>query len=670
MLSRPSSTKDETENRNSGEKARIRELTAELDQMKVERKLQEQLEFLRLLIETIPSPIFYKDAEGRYRSFNQAFTEYVGMNPEELEGKLVYEIYHPKLAEIYAEKDGQLFSQPGVQVYDARFRHGDGTMREVFFNKATFMNQGEVAGIVGVITDITPLKKMEEALADEKERLSITLASIGEGVITTDQKGQVTLMNQVAEQLTGWTQAEAINKHLDQVFHLPDLQNENSEDGSLQSVLMSNSPMAINNQRLIRKDGREIMVSVSGASIRDRRGKTIGVVLVVWDITEALKMEEELLKASKLESLGVLAGGIAHDFNNLMTVILGNVTLTRMLLDEHPEADQLLVEAEKAIKQARSLTQQLLTFARGGQPVKKTVQLYQVLKDATRFALSGSNVRAEIQVPDDLWAVEADSGQISQVFNNLIINAVQAMPGGGTIKVNAENITISGVQFTPLCNGGYVRVSVEDPGIGISKADQAKIFDPYFTTKFTGSGLGLATAYSIIKSHDGYIEVDSIPDQGTIFRVYLPASTGRESDAIQKEEDPLTGQGRILVMDDDRQILATAQSMLKLMGYEAVLATDGEEALSIFREALAAGQRFEAVLIDLTIPGGMGGRETVQHLLGLDPDVNAIVSSGYSNDIVMDDYKKWGFKGIVPKPYTIKELGEVLQQVVRDSKPE
>jgi len=634
------------------------------DRKEAERKLQEQLEFLQLLIDTIPSPIFYKDVEGRYQSFNRAFIEYVGTDRETLLGKLVQETYPPNLAEIYAEKDNELFNRPGVQCYDTQFRHSDGSIREVTFNKATFIHQGKVAGIVGVISDITALKQAEQALAEEKERLAVTLGSIGEGVITTDSNGYVTLMNRVAEQITGWTHADAVNKTLDQIFQMPGIHDENCSNETLQTLLRSNFTVIVNNQRLVRRDGQEIIVSVSGAPIRDQRGKSIGTVMVVRDVTNALKLEEELLKVSKMESLEVLAGGIAHDFNNLMTVILGNVTLSRMLLDEDNEAQSLLIETEKAVKQARSLTQQLLTFARGGQPVKANIQLGQLIKDTTGFALSGSTVLADIEVPDDLWTVEADSGQISQVLNNLVINAVQAMPDGGTVRVKAENVNLTGDQNIPLSNGRYVRISVADTGIGISKENQKKIFDPYFTTKSTGSGLGLSTAYSIIKGHGGYIEVEALADRGAVFRVLLPASAYSEPETVAEIKETSSRQGKILVMDDDKQILKTAQNMLKLIGYDVVLASDGEEALSIYKAALTAGQRFAAVIMDLTIPGGMGGQETLQHLLKLDPGVKAIVSSGYSNDMLMADYKKWGFRGMVPKPYTIEELNDVLRQVI------
>ena len=258
------------------------------------------------------------------------------------------------------------------------------------------MYQGEAIGLVGVISDISPLKQAEKALADEKERLAVTLASIGEGVITTDREGRITLMNRVAEQITGWTQADATERQFGQVLHLPDFKCEKGGDGPLPTLMRSNRPIVINEQRLIRKDGQEIIVSVSGAPIRDQRGKSIGTVMVVRDITEAQKLERELLKAGKLESLGVLAGGIAHDFNNLMTVVLGNVTLSRLLRYADNDANSLLVETEKAVIQARSLTNQLLTFARGGQPVKKPLEMSQLIKDAIGFALSGSNVRAKI----------------------------------------------------------------------------------------------------------------------------------------------------------------------------------------------------------------------------------------------------------------------------------
>ncbi|MGI6549654.1 MAG: PAS domain S-box protein [Syntrophomonadales bacterium] len=676
MLSQIINTKD-NEDRGSYERVRIRELTAEIDRLRAELRREQALrrseERYRELFENANDVIYTQDFDGRFIVFNKAVEQLTGYSREELIGMHMNELIAPEYLSLCENMINQKLHKGGSTSYEAEIITKDGQRLPMEISTRLIYEGERPVAIQGASRDIRrrieverKLKESEARLADEKERLAVTLTSIGEGVITTDRNGQVTLMNRVAEWITGWTHAEAVDKHLAQVFHLPDLQGENPQDEPLAALLTANSPVILDNQRFVRRDGQEIMVSVSGAPIRDQRGKSIGTVMVVRDITETIKMHQELLKASKLESLEVLAGGIAHDFNNLMTVVLGNVTLTRLLLDENHEANPLLVEAEKAVTQARNLTQQLLTFARGGKPVKSTIQLPQLIKDATGFALSGSNVRADIHMPDDLWAVEADGGQISQVFNNLIINAVQAMPGGGIVKVKAENINIdaSGRQHTPLQNDRYVRVSVEDSGIGIPGENQIKIFDPYFTTKTSGSGLGLSTAHSIVKKHDGFIEVESIPEGGTVFRVYLPASKAPVPETHADQEDAASGHGRILVMDDDKQILRTAQNMLKSMGYDVVLAEDGEEALHIYREAFAAGQVFDAVLMDLTIPGGMGGKETLQYLLQIDPQIKAIVSSGYSNDMVMTDYKKWGFKGIVPKPYTIKELGDALQQVI------
>ncbi|MGI6549618.1 MAG: PAS domain-containing hybrid sensor histidine kinase/response regulator [Syntrophomonadales bacterium] len=674
MLSQIISDQD-GEDRVSYERARIRELTAEIDLLRAELRREKALrrseERYREIFENANDVIYTQDFDGRFIVFNKAVERLTGYSREELIGMHMSELIAPEYLSLCESMIRHKLKNGGSTSYEAEIITKDGQRLPMEISTRLIYEGDRPVAIQGASRDITrrieaerKLKESEARLADEKERLAVTLASIGEGVITTDRNGQVTLMNRVAEQITGWTHAEALDKPLPQVFHLPDLQGENPQKDPLAALLMANSPVILNNQRFVRRDGREIMVAVSGAPIRDQRGKCIGTVMVVRDITEMIKMHQELLKASKLESLEVLAGGIAHDFNNLMTVVLGNVTLTRLLLDENHEAYPLLIEAEKALTQARSLTQQLLTFARGGQPVKSTIQLPRLIKDATGFALSGSNVRADIDMPDDLWAVEADGGQISQVFNNLIINAVQAMPQGGTVKVYAENVVVNGQLSTLPRNDRYVRVSVEDSGIGIPGENQVKIFDPYFTTKTSGSGLGLSTAYSIVKNHDGFIEVESVPTGGTVFRVYLPASKDPVSDTHADQDDAASGHGRILVMDDDKQILRTAQNMLNSMGYDVVLAADGEEALNIYKEAFAAGQVFDAVLMDLTIPGGMGGQETLQHLLQIDPQIKAIVSSGYSNDMVMTDYKKWGFKGIVPKPYTIKELGDVLQQVI------
>jgi nitrogen-specific signal transduction histidine kinase/ActR/RegA family two-component response regulator len=393
------------------------------------------------------------------------------------------------------------------------------------------------------------------------------------------------------------------------------------------------------------------------------------VVLVLRDVTENKRIEEELIKAQKLESLGVLAGGIAHDFNNLLTAILGNVSLAKMYADGQEKVIQRLDEAEKASLRAKDLTQQLLTFAKGGAPVKRTASISDVVKDSVKFALRGSNVRCVFDVAQSLWPVEIDEGQISQVVHNLIINACQAMPTGGTILVQAENTTVWPDQDvgSPLGEGKYVKLSVQDEGQGIPSDILPKIFDPYFTTKKRGSGLGLATSYSILKNHDGLITVESEVGKGTTFSIHLPVSLGEESEKKPFRDAPLYGNGRILVMDDEEMLRAFVGELLGMLGYDVMFAADGHETIEKYRNARECGSPFDCVLMDLTIPGGMGGKETIEKLLQIDPQVRAVVSSGYSDDPVMADFRKYGFLGVVAKPYDATELSDILNKIIKVS---
>ncbi|MRR33811.1 response regulator [bacterium] len=398
--------------------------------------------------------------------------------------------------------------------------------------------------------------------------------------------------------------------------------------------------------------------------IFDESGGVSLVVEHIRDITERKKLEDEILKSQKLESLGVLAGGIAHDFNNLLTCVLGNISLAKL----QAEPDRILVkrleDAEKATLRAGDLTRQLLTFSRGGAPVKKAASIKQIVMDSVSFVLRGSNVRCEFSFPDDIRAVEADPGQMNQVINNLIINADQALPDGGIITVRAENVEIGPEVLPTLPAGNYVRISVQDHGCGIPESNLDKIFDPYFTTKPTGNGLGLATVYSIIRKHAGLITVDSSVGQGTTFSIYLPASDREPAVADLRNSSPDKGAGRILVMDDEEIIREVACEILEHLGYETASCGNGEQAVRLYQQSLAK-EPFAAVLMDLTIPGGMGGKETMKRLREIDPDVKGIVSSGYSNDPILAHYREYGFRGVALKPYDIDELGDALRQAIR-----
>ncbi len=381
--------------------------------------------------------------------------------------------------------------------------------------------------------------------------------------------------------------------------------------------------------------------------------------------------DEEILKARKLESIAALSGGIAHDYNNLLTSIMGNISLAQTYLEHDDKIYGLLSEAQHASILAKDLTRKLITFSKGGAPIKKTIDISPLVKRATEFSLSGSNIKCGFYIPDELWHVEIDETQIGQAIYNLVMNAREAMSDGGTIRVAAGNVNI--IDGAPtLKEGRYVKISFKDEGIGIPKKNMKKIFDPYFTTKEMGTqkgmGLGLSICHSIIKGHGGDVSVESQEGVGATFNIYLSASEGKASkekpEKSQMNATPVSGKGRILVMDDEKMIRDLAGEILSYLGYKVSFSKDGAKAIEIYKDAMESREPFDAVILDLTVRGGMGGKEAIRKLMEIDPHVTGIVSSGYSDDSVMTDFEKYGFKGVVAKPYSVNEVSVVLGEVI------
>ncbi|MCP4251846.1 MAG: response regulator [Candidatus Scalindua sp.] len=402
-------------------------------------------------------------------------------------------------------------------------------------------------------------------------------------------------------------------------------------------------------------------------------------VAIILDTTELRRMEEELAKTQKLDCIGVFASGIAHDFKNGLQSILGYISLAKIRTKPNDEICEFLDEAGKAVLHTTSLAQQLLTFSKGGDPIKEIISVSELITDSTKLASSGSSARCELFIQECLWQIEADKGQLSQVLSNLILNAAQAMEDGGIIKIRAENINVVEKDLLPLQEGRYVRVTVEDHGIGILQENLQRIFDPYFTTKQEGSGLGLATAYSIVKKHDGHIAVESESGVGTTFNIFLSASekeipkqsvlrnTEEALFELAEEKDgekPVICKGKILLMDDEDIIRTILSKQLKALKYEVEAVEEGSIAIRAYEHASTTGKPFDAVILDLTIPGGIGGKATIAKLLEIDPEVKAIVSSGYANDPVMANHMEYGFKSVLAKPHGICELDEALQKII------
>ena len=501
--------------------------------------------------------------------------------------------------------------------------------------------------------------KKEEVLREKSDLLDLA----HDAIVLLDMEGTILYWNQGAAAIYGYAPEEAVGKVIHPLLatRFPKAQEEIYEE------LRRNG----------RWEGRLAHTTASGASLIvssrwvlqvDQDNRPWRIMEINSDITEREKSQQELLKMQKLESLGVLAGGIAHDFNNILTGIMGNITLAQMTLGEPERGKKLLQQAEKACQRASELSTQLLTFAKGGKPIKKCVAARHLIEEAVSLALRGTSVLTVLDLPGNLHLIEVDEGQMHQVFNNIAINAVQAMPRGGTFTVSAMNISLVDENRFSLPSGAYVRLLFTDTGGGISAEDQKRIFDPYFTTKAAGKGLGLSSAHSVIMRHGGYIAVHSQPDQGTTLEILLPAArmeTAAKTEPAQTRKVAVKHAARkVLVMDDEQMIRDLMAEILATLGCTVTTCGNGSEAVELYAAAIEDAAPFDAVIMDLTIPGGMGGKEAAGHILEIDKNACLIVSSGYSNDPIMSDYAAFGFKATMAKPYRASEVSSVLADLL------
>ncbi|MBI5642682.1 MAG: PAS domain S-box protein [Deltaproteobacteria bacterium] len=627
--------------------------------MKAQEALRLMGEQFRVALKHSPIAVFNQDTELRY---TWVYNPHPGLSTEEMLGKTDRDLLSPGDAERLTRIKSAVLKTGLAAREEVKVSYNNGP--DIYYDltiEPLYDAKGEIGGITCAAMDITRHKRIEDDLRKSEARLSAAqqIARIGNWDLdlSTDEMEWSDEIYRIFCMEPG--KASLTYEGFLSLIHADDRENFKN---SVKTALSSNLPVTTEFKTTCPKC--EHICSSKIEPKLDDSGRPSRVIGTVQDITENKKLERELLKSQKLESIGVLAGGIAHDFNNLLTGIYGNISLAGKYLSPDNKARQILLRAEAASIRARDLTRQLLTFSKGGAPVKQTVSLAERMRDWCSLALLGSNAQCHFDIHEALWPVDIDEGQISQAIHNLILNASQSMPGGGTIGIRGDNVVLSKKEGLPLKEGSYVRISIEDKGAGIPDEHLEKIFDPYFTTKQKGTGLGLATTYSIIKNHEGYITVESQVGSGSAFYVYLPAS---RKEAVRNEkvkEAPVFGKGKVLVMDDEELIRDLTGDVLPYLGYSVELAKEGSEAIGLYISAMKSEEPFDAVILDLTIPGGMGGREALEKLLEINPNVKALVSSGYSNDPIMADYKKYGIKGVVAKPFNIETLSKALYNVI------
>ncbi len=624
-------------------------------------KLEIDKGFYKKFYQNLIVAAYIFDNNKNFIETNQAGIDLLGYSREELLSMNIHDVDVNPIEVLSAQK--KVFTGGSLKGFEHQLKAKDGTIITAFNNSNSIKDKiGTVIGVQSTLIDITEQKLTEACLAQQYALTKSGVESMPIAWILLNPELRVVEWNMAAETIFGWTKAEMVGEKVSDYIVPPEA--SSIVDDVLLKLQKGETASYSEKDNNLRKDGSAITCKWYNSPICDENGTITAILILAEDITEYSLVEEELLKARKLESVGLLAGGIAHDFNNILTGLFGNIELAKRKLTPDHAAYAYIDNADHALDRATRLTQQLLTFAKGGDPIFEAINIEQIIEDSIKFSLSGSNVKTIINLADDLWHVKADKGQLSQVITNLVINANQAMPDGGLLTIEAENIVDCAFCLTSSLAGECVKLTIRDEGTGITQAHLENIFDPYFTTKQTGSGLGLATVHSIIHKHNGHIRVDSELGVGSTFTILLHAdsSTHQVADTTSSNmtEKPDSISGHILVMDDDEMILNLSTEIIKTFGYTVDTAIDGKEAIDKYISAKKSGKAFDVVIMDLTIPGGMGGKEAVKELLNIDPNAKTIVSSGYSTDPVMANYREYGFKGRLVKPFQIDDLQKEL----------
>lgn len=643
-----------------GEEALQIALTDVTERVRAENALRDSEERLRTIFEQSTIGIYRTTPAGEIVVANPAMVKMLGYETfEELTRRsLGREGYAPGYPR--SEFIDRMERTGSVRGLEAAWKKRDGTAIHVRESaQAVYDEDGRIQYFDGTVEDVTRRSLAEQRLETERKRLLSIFDGIDAVIYVSDpDTHELLYMNQLAVELWGGPDGRKCFEVLQARSEpCPYCTNDRifSPEYDGRSYVWEHLNRA--NRRWYRCADKAITWP-DGRKVRFE---------MAYDITNERRLAEEMARAEKLESVGVLAGGIAHDFNNLLTGILGNISLARCDIDDDKSIAELLEQAEEAAMRARSLTQQLLTFSRGGAPVTAVISIQSLLRECSELALAGSTARCRFDLADGLKLVEVDEGQFSQVIANLIMNADQAMPDGGEVVVSSRNIGIGKNSRLPLPAGQYVRISVRDCGVGISPGDIGRIFDPFFTTKEFGRGLGLTSCFAVVRKHGGHLAVESQPGQGSTFHVYLPVSCAETESCPRRAVNRPVSTGNILVVDDEEIVRSVAETTLTKLGYRVTSATSGEEAVQVLQQAKDDGGSFDLVILDLTMPGGIDGVETHKRMRQVEPCLCAIVSSGYANSSVMANYRNHGFAGAIEKPYTFTRLAETVQMAFREA---
>ena len=641
------------------------------------KKMQKTNGDLEHLLQMVPDGMLMISKEGLISYVNKALERIVGFKSREMIG---YPFHDPrwnfKCIDEVSDSEESVFQsvfQTGQDLKDKICRMGNEKGNQsIFFVNATLHHdeQGNISGVAAIIRDCTELNRVK-AENQEIKTVYERLAQYADEAIFRIQAdtGRMIYINDAAQEILGYSLADYLsNARVPiKVIHSEHLKNwiaavdeKKGAKNVLRNIIIDCTG----------SEGQTVMMEFTVIAVRNDAGDILYFECIGRDITVRRFMEAELAKAQKLESIGLLAGGIAHDFNNIMTAVFGSLALAKMEAIPGSSLHTRLVSAEEHCMRAKTLTRKLLTYSRGGSPQRKTASIANVIRDAVNLSLSGKNIDCRFELPDGLWSAQIDESQMHQVVHSLVTNAAEAMPQGGTIEIGAQNVNLTADQIQQLKAGHYIKWFVRDRGVGISHEHMKKLFDPYFTTKQMGSvkgmGLGLAICYSIVKSHEGMMMVDSTPGSGTTFTVYIPASNGEKDEKrpTAAKDAEVAPRQNVLLVDDEQILLDVTGSMLQHIGYNVVTAKNHGDAMEYYQRAKEEGNPFALIIMDLTMRGDEGGEIAIGRWKNAHPEVKAVISSGYMNDPVIEEYWKYGFVGAMIKPYSLMELKSSLEKIL------